>query len=409
VCDLLLLVSSSVALIWILERGGVQELELCRVEMKESIDLVSEAPVVVALLDPYFALLKDDAISECDMVGLFILTYLALRRPRNWCSTTTKESFGDVSSSSSTSSMRLCALDEPLQRHLNIEYISRKLKHKHIDQTLQETRVVDLFNSLCFSGVKHNSDQYINRFMVQWFRHNRPVRLLSHIPSPLEVLSQQAAGERVVTMFRTELELSRAHRSKLTYMSGSQEHCRDPLEFLLHDLRHMEHFCDLDSHDEQVGFFFAVSQLNGGQVRKYFLDILGYNKALWFELEYVVSDMNCYVSHLLRYLHAKWYAACCAKFEKARCCSTAAPPDDDVEGLEELLNKEWTALMRQLFDIPLYSMQDTVALDAACRLNEVTLMHIAELPTQDWLCIRDWFILVGQRRRLELSAQSQGL
>ena len=162
-------------------------------------------------------------------------------------------------------------------------------------EDVDELTVMDVFNSLQLSGIKHNTDNYINRSIVLWSLKMRPVRLLFHIPSPMEVLRQQAAGERVVTMFATMNQLSRTHNARLAYMRGMLNHAKDPLEFLVHDLKHMEGFVDPSTHVEQVGFFRCMLSLNSGKPRSFFVgggaQSLGLDEELWNELEYVISDM----------------------------------------------------------------------------------------------------------------------
>eukprot|EP01034_Spumella_vulgaris_P038261 gene38261-47241_t len=72
------------------------------------------------------------------------------------------------------------------------------------------------------------------------------------------------------------------------------DHCKDPLEFLVHDLKHMENFVDSAIYREQVGFFRCMLGLNSGKPRSYFLSPpprgFGYDAELWTELEYVISD-----------------------------------------------------------------------------------------------------------------------
>ena len=84
----------------------------------------------------------------------------------------------------------------------------------------------------------------------------------------------QANGERVVTIFITQSELGSEHRSKLVYMDGEKEHSKDPLEFTLHDLKHMELFCDPQSHLEQVGFFICFLR-TAERPRKFFMEHVG--------------------------------------------------------------------------------------------------------------------------------------
>ena len=101
----------------------------------------------------------------------------------------------------------------------------------------------------------------------------------------------QSRRERVVTMFTTAEELSSKHVAPLYYMDGMQNHAKDALEFLLHDLKHMENFVDPACSDEQVGFFKCMNQIHDGHPRRFFVKDCGYDELLWKELEYVISDM----------------------------------------------------------------------------------------------------------------------
>jgi hypothetical protein len=148
-------------------------------------------------------------------------------------------------------------------------------------------------------------------------------------------------------------------------MEGMPNHSKDALEFLLHDLKHMENFIDHATYKEQVGFFRCMLKLsdvkgdekgdvksdvkvdvkgdlktevvtsfdnNGGitslpigeiephiieleavksnrSPQPFFVDVCGYDKHLWRELEYVISDMNCYSTHMMQYMLAKMIIA----------------------------------------------------------------------------------------------------
>lgn len=63
----------------------------------------------------------------------------------------------------------------------------------------------------------------------------------------------------MLTLFRTLEELSALHSARLVYMTGAAEHRKDALEFLLHDMKHMEHFVDPITHREQVSSKYAWS------------------------------------------------------------------------------------------------------------------------------------------------------
>ncbi len=362
-------------------------------------NLVFEAPKVVELLGPYWSLHDENQIRDCDMVALFILCYFSLRRHKRWCSSYSKNPLCGEFFVDDVVSMKLADLDAKFLDSLGLDYIAKKFKHSSLESTKQ-LKLVDIFKHLTFSAIKHNSDNYINKFMVLWYSGKRPVRLLNYVPTPYEVLTQQAHGERVVTMFKTLEELSRHHTSKLNYMSGLKEHDRDPLEFLLHDIRHMEHFINPDSHHEQVGFFHCLFQINEGKLKRYFLDVLGYEKSLWFEMEYVISDMNCFSTHLLRYLHAKWLSAC-----KLKMSYTMSLNHSDSSNSEYAFRCqaqiEWQSIVNQMFTVAEFDMQDIDARELAEKLNDISFHIIHDLADSDWQIIREWFTSVG-KHKLEL-------
>lgn len=252
-------------------------------------DLQAEAQILYPIIHSMQKRHEARELSHCDFAAVFILAYFTLRRPKSWCNGRLKDNILPINHIET--SILLKDLDEDFLRLLDVDYVSKKLHFKSAEQALSNLSIIDIFNQLQFLGVKHNADHYINKSMVMWAVGQRPVRLLHYIPTPSEVLSQQAAGERVVTLFTSIEELSKPHTSKLTYMTGMQEHSRDPLEFLLHDLKHMENFTDHDSFLEQVSFFKCMLKINEGKIKTFFTKILGYDINLWYELEYVISDM----------------------------------------------------------------------------------------------------------------------
>jgi hypothetical protein len=88
------------------------------------------------------------------------------------------------------------------------------------------------------------------------------------------------------------------------------------------------------------------------------------------QLDYVFSDMNCYVPHLLKYVAAKTLSA----------ASRA-----------EISAKEvW------------YRLIDQFGMDAEARSKtEMVLERLKDMTQDDWLVVRKWFIERG-RRQLKL-------
>lgn len=361
------------------------------------ISLSEEAPIVYEYLMPYVGLHREERLSSADFISIFILIYISMRRPKRWCTSFSQIPLSGEVVPETVHTISLKNLTSTVQELISFEYIAKKFKMPVDD--VPSLRVVDLFNHLSLSAIKHNSDNYINKFTVLNVLGQRPVCLMHRIPKPLEVLMQQARGERVVTMFLTIDELSRCHVSKLRYMTGSQEHARDPLEFLLHDIRHMEHFVLADTYWEQVGFFKAMASISSEEsVRDFFIKSLGYPKMFWYELEYVLSDMNCYSTHLLRYLHAKWIVAFRNKYLEGSLSTTE---------IEEAEISEWSTIVSSIFRreyaqdaesegdiLPIETYQ--LAKDSAIALNAISHKVISDLTMEQWESIRSYFAWRGK-------------
>jgi hypothetical protein len=231
------------------------------------------------------------SLKSYDLVGIYLLSLLSVRRPRAWCSGRLASEVATPSSIAAAGSSLI--RDYPsLLAWLHPHYLCKKLGMLASD--IDQLTVIDLFNQLRFSNVKDNSADYVNKCIVGWCLGSMPFQLMFYVPSSVEVLYQQSRGERVITIFTTEEELSLTHVSKLTYMSGNRCKERDPLEFALHDMKHMEHFVAADTHLEQVGFFRCLHGLSSScssDVKTYFLESCRLDVVFWSEVEYVISDM----------------------------------------------------------------------------------------------------------------------
>jgi hypothetical protein len=83
------------------------------------------------------------------------------------------------------------------------------------------------------------------RALIAWTR-GFPVELLTHVPAPGVVLALQARGRRCVSLLP-------AGTTTAPFPDG--------FEFALHDLCHLEKFCDDTHHLGQVGFFASLAEL----------------------------------------------------------------------------------------------------------------------------------------------------
>lgn len=208
-------------------------------------------------------------MSASDMAGVFVLSYLGLRRPNAWSNGKLKSmvssSIPDNVKNSSPLSIKISEVPG-LSAILGANYLNKRFGVKHgnivdVDEVSMIT-VLSVFDCLQLRGIKNNTEDYINKCIVHWAYGLRPCRLMFRVPTPMEVLRQQAQSSRVITMFIKREELEKRHTAMLYYMDGMQNHAKDSFEFLTHDMKHMENFIDPRIHDEQVGFFKCMLKLS---------------------------------------------------------------------------------------------------------------------------------------------------
>jgi len=317
-------------------------------------------------------------LTDCDLVGVYILSLHAAARKGAWCSGRLRPPvLGEAGPS-----VEVDKVPGLLELLGGAKYMEKK------QVPAEATTVASIFNNMALSSLKGNKNgSTINLCMVQWSLGRRPFRLMKTVPSPLTVLKQQAAGERVVTIFATKVELSQLQSSPLVYMDGAPNHTRDALEFTCHDLLHMENFCVPHFYKEQVGFFRAISLLGsragtgGGGPKDFFINVCGLDVLLWQQLEYVISDMNCVVPHLLLYMLAKIVAAC-----RRRDGNKERGGQEEGDGgaeAEERTKRVWNLLLDNL---GMHSDDSHEARSAA----EGLLLDGALKP-KDAEALRDWF------------------
>jgi hypothetical protein len=251
--------------------------------------LEDEAAGLSPLLGEINNLYLAGGIADHDFVGVFILAYAAYRRPKNkWSCGRLKPCVTDSALlGETTRSIKVVEIPKLLEM-LNQKHLE-KLFGSQID--ILDLTIVDIFNHVKLTGIKKNNDNMTNKAIVNWALRMWPFKLLTYIPTPMEVLRMQASRCRVITLFYNECDLASVHEAKLTYMTGSKVAAKDAFDFLIHDITHMEHFIAADSHLEQVGLMQSLVNIRQGSPRKLFRWMFPGDNYLWLELEYLISDM----------------------------------------------------------------------------------------------------------------------
>ena len=204
-------------------------------------------------------------IAPYELCTLYILLFLRIRHPKNWLQK--KQNFTPLKEE------KLLLDIIPEDYHLS-EWEKNKLK---------DVCAKDLFSYFNLKGIP----EAVNRTMSNWALGLWKINLLTHIPSPREVLKMQVKNTRCITLTIKHDEIDQLVLSS-----------RDPLSFVLHDLHHADHFFNQnESQIGQLGFYNLVERIYDRPVLK---KCLKENKEFKSEFEYVVSDMNAYVIHLFK-------------------------------------------------------------------------------------------------------------
>lgn len=200
-----------------------------------------------------------------ELCTLYILLFLKIRHPKNWLQRKSQI----VSETPSAKILDLI----PASFELN-EWEKNKL---------QDVSILDLYTNFNLKGIP----EAVNRTMVNWIKAQWNIVVLTHIPSPRELLKLQTQNSRCITLTMNHDEIDRLVLA-----------ARDPLSFVLHDLHHADCFFNQkETQKGQLGFFSLVEKIYDQPLLK---NTLKEDKQFKSEFDYVVSDMNAYVIHLFK-------------------------------------------------------------------------------------------------------------
>lgn len=221
-----------------------------RTTLTKNIDVITKLPV-----------------TSFELCTLYILLFLRVRHPKNWLQ------------------KKISFEIDPTERKL-LDFIPTEFNLTDWEkEKLQGVSFHALFKFYNLKGIP----QAVNRTMTNWGIGSWKIELLTHIPSPRELLRMQVQSTRCITLTIDHDEID-----KLVLSS------RDPLSFVLHDLHHADHFFSQDaSLKGQLGFYSLVESVYDQPLLK---KTLKEDKQFKSEFEYVVSDMNAYVIHLFKCL-----------------------------------------------------------------------------------------------------------
>jgi hypothetical protein len=204
-------------------------------------------------------------LAPFELCTLYILLFLRIRHPKNWLQK--KTNFNPIQSEK--------LLLDIIPHEFNLTDWEK--------EKLTNLCAKDLFSHYNLKGIP----LAVNRTILNWACGDWNIELLTHIPSPRELLRMQVKNTRCITLTTNHDEIDRLVLSS-----------RDPLSFVLHDLHHADHFFNQDeSLKGQLGFYSLVNKIYDQPLLK---KSLKEDTQFKSEFEYVVSDMNAYVIHLFK-------------------------------------------------------------------------------------------------------------
>lgn len=163
--------------------------------------------------------------------------------------------------------------------------------------------------------------------LTGWIKNDWPLQLLTHIPSPHDVLTMQSRGTRPVTVI---CNFPRATRPVLAKA--------DAFEFLVHDLEHAWKFCnDPAQHKAQTTLFRLLADAVTARIFHPWLQ----DPIFAEKFDYLISDMNTHPVHGLRFLHAVLIECLLRQENKGMRDQLAMPSQRTIKELMHRLSELW--------------------------------------------------------------------
>lgn len=263
---------------------------------------------------------ENQLINEIDFTTIYLLFFIKLKYQKNYLQRFKTSNETIVSSDLIQICEGLIEFDE-----------YEKSKLKNIDG-------LTLFTSFNLKGLP----QSVCRAMSNWYLGKWDIVLSFKIPSSKTLLKQQALNKRILTLIVDEKRIT-------TLILGK----RDPLSFAIHDLMHADQFFNNPiSLKGQLGFYKYINDILDNPKLNQLLDSSPLFKE---EFEYVVSDMNAYIIHLL-----KSFVSCFSRIEAdetlKEILEQTKMPQDLLENISKINQQALSE--KQEFDIRNYFEQN---------------------------------------------------
>lgn len=219
---------------------------------------------------------KSGELTDTEMAAIYILVFLILRRPHDFLGGAHNQNLPQFNSSKLHSGEKIISL---VQSELPQSFASiRSLRRLATTEPFLDTLCRLSWRSIPLA---------VARALMAWQAGTYPLQLLTHIPSPEEVLKMQADGKRCVSMLIKKDEIS-----------NFVENNRDVLGFIVHDLLHADHFFS-DSVNAARQVHFSKKLIEVYQMPQ-IQQMLKTDEEFKREFHYLMSDMNSVPFHLIK-------------------------------------------------------------------------------------------------------------
>lgn len=238
--------------------------------------LKNTSPLAHKCLQVFMRLWQSKSLSDAEIAAIYILVFSFLRRPKDFLGGPHNKPLAHLPAHSRMSCQSFYEL---LQKELPEDLRQAK-------SLLRFQRPDDLLTYFC-SHSWRSIPLSVAQSLMAWESGLYPLRLLSYVPTPKEVLSMQTEGQRCVSMLQD-----------LTEMQEFVEEGRDVLGFIVHDLIHADHFfADPAKARAQIEFSRHLLVVFGFREIQTMLQT---DPVFKKEFEYLMSDMNSFPLHLLK-------------------------------------------------------------------------------------------------------------
>lgn len=242
--------------------------------------LETQSPLAIQCLQTFFSAWKKNELSDPEMAAIYILIFSFLRRPKDFLGGVHNQNIDGYEMQGCRSSTEVVDLFRQ-----NLPPQLRDLKS--LTRLESPKPFLEHFCSMSWRSIPLS----VSQSLMAWQSGRYPLRLMTTVPSPEDVLEMQAQGCRCVSML-TEQEQIQNFVSK----------GRDVLGFIVHDLIHADHFfADAEKAHAQIHFSQKLLKI---RALPEIQEMLVADSEFESEFHYLMSDMNSVPLHLFKTLKA---------------------------------------------------------------------------------------------------------